>query len=198
MTKSEERELLQACFSGDRAAWERFVETYSKLVYYSIRQTLKVMEIAPDPDDLDDLYGNVFLSLFENNFARLKSFKGKNDCSLASWIRLIASRKTYDHLRERGRQARLLDSARETIYEPQANEDVEKSALDSERAESARNAISQLSADEIAFIHLYYERELPPERIAEMLGITVSTVYSKKNRVREKIRKIIKEKGGRL
>jgi len=194
MKKSKDRELLKACFSGDRVAWERFVEAYSKLVYYSIHQTCRVKGIAPEQDEVGDIYGDVFLSLFEDDFARLRSLRGKNDCTLASWIRLIASRKTLDFLREQGRRSRLLDSAGSLVSEDiPAKEDTELAILDKERAELARKAMLRLKSDEINFLHLYYERELAPERIAEILGITTSTVYSKKNRIREKIKRILEE-----
>ena len=35
-------------------------------------------------------------------------------------------------------------------------------------------------ANDKLFLKLYYEKELPPEEIVEILSITVNTVYSKK------------------
>ena len=54
--------------------------------------------------------------------------------------------------------------------------------------------VNNLNANDMLFLKLYYEKELPPEEIAEILNLTVSTVYSKKNRIREKLQKIAKKK----
>ena len=128
---------------------------YSKLVYYSIHQTFRVRGITPEQDDAGDVYGDVFLALFENDFARLRSFRGENDCSLASWIRLIASRKTLDYLRDRGRRSRLLESSGSLISEDiPAQDDTEQATLDQERGELVKKAMRRLKAGEINFLHL--------------------------------------------
>lgn len=193
MSKMMEKELLRACFSGDRRAWERFVEEYSKLVYFSIHQTFKMKGVNASQDEANELFNEVFLGLFENNFAKLRNFKWKNDCSLATWLRLITSRKTIDYLKSKRRRSKMLDiDSPEVQEELEAESEVEHSVLDGEREELLRRAVSQLSAEEINFLNLCFIKELAPEKIAEMLGITVSSVYSRKNRIKEKIRKIVK------
>ena len=191
-----DRELLEACFSGDRNAWETFVREYSKLVYYSVHQIFKIRGMVPDSDEVDDLYGSVYLMFFENDFARLRSFKGKNDCSLASWIRLLASRKTLDYLREKGRRSRIIDHHSEINYGHPSGQNIETEALEHEQAAIFREALLELGAEDLTFLNLFYEQELPPESIARMLGVTVSTVYSKKNRLKGKLKRIIEKKQG--
>lgn len=63
-----------------------------------------------------------------------------------------------------------------------------------EYGEIFKKLINDLNANDMLFLKLYYEKELPPEEIAEILNLTVSTVYSKKNRIREKLTKIAKKK----
>lgn len=196
MSRKSEKELLKACFSGDRGAWERFVEEYSKLIYFSIHQTFKMRGLTASQDEAGELFNEIFLSLFDNDFAKLKSFKWKNDCSLATWLRVIASRKTIDYLKSKYRMSKMLD-----INSPEVNEQLkvesesEEVVLDGEREEIFERAISQLSPEEINFVNLCFIKEIEPEKIAQMLGITVSSVYSRKNRIREKIRRIVEGKG---
>lgn len=186
---------MKACFSGDRSAWERFVEEYSKLIYFSIHQTFKMRGLTASQDEIDELFNEIFLSLFDNDFAKLKSFKWKNDCSLATWLRVIASRKTIDYLKSKYRMSRALDINSPEVSEELAVEgEIEQSVLDGEREEILQRAISQLSPEEINFINLCFIKEIEPEKIAQMLGITVSSVYSRKNRIREKIRRIVEGK----
>ena len=199
MRFKSDRDLLDACFEGNRGAMEEFIRKFSKLVYYSIHQSFKVKGFSPDPDEVDDLYGDVFLSLFERDFARLKKFEGRNDCSLASWIRLIAARRTVDYFRDCSKRRMNIANLDETkglsplsaISSAESPEDV---LLDGERMELASEIIPNLPTDDIVFLTLYYERELPPEEIADILGVSVGTVYSKKHRIQEKLRRMLEEK----
>ncbi len=59
-----------------------------------------------------------------------------------------------------------------------------------EYREVFKELINDLNTKDMLFLKLYYEKELPPKEIAEMLNLTVSTVYSKKNRAREKLKRI--------
>ncbi len=34
-------ELLSGCITGNKAAWDVFVERYSKLIYWNVRKTLE-------------------------------------------------------------------------------------------------------------------------------------------------------------
>ena len=43
------------------------------------------------------------------------------------------------------------------------------------------------------FLKLYFEKRLSPKEIAKILNITESTVYSKKSRIIDKLRKIAKK-----
>lgn len=193
MSKRGEQELLRACFSGDRSAWERFVEEYAKLIYFSIHQTFKMKGLSASQDEADELFNEVFLSLFENDFAKLKSFKWKNDCSLATWLRLITSRKAIDYIKNKYRRAKMLDiNSAEVEEQLTVDGGIEQSVLEDEREAILERAVGQLSAEEINFLNLCFIKELAPEKIAEMLGITVNSVYSRKNRLREKIRRIVK------
>jgi RNA polymerase sigma-70 factor (ECF subfamily) len=51
----------------------------------------------------------------------------------------------------------------------------------------AQEAISTLSAQERLFLEYYYVEELEPEEIARLMGISLNTVYSRKNKIREKL-----------
>ena len=51
-----EEELLKGCFSGDKKAWDIFVERYNKLIYHTIYKTLRVNNKPTPPDDVNDLF----------------------------------------------------------------------------------------------------------------------------------------------
>ena len=71
-------------------------------------------------------------------------------------------------------------------------------ALEAEdEARELRAAIAQLSPSDRLFMDYYYVQELEPEVIARLMSISVNTVYSRKNKIREKLRTIVgKQHGG--
>jgi len=188
-----DKELLKACFNSDRAAMEEFIRKFSKLVYYSIHQAFKIKSISPQPEEIEDLFGDIFLSLFESDFTRLRSFKGRNGCSLASWIRLISSRRSIDYMRERGRNHSVRQMEDFAIEEHTSADNPEDELFEKERASLASEIVSTLPPDDLVFLSLYYEQELDPEKIADILHVSVGTVYSKKHRLQDKLRRMLKK-----
>jgi len=60
-------------------------------------------------------------------------------------------------------------------------------------------ALEQLSENERRFVELCYEHQLTHEEIAEKLDLSLNTVYSKKNKIKVKLAKIVEkisENGG--
>jgi hypothetical protein len=90
----KEKILLAGCIKGEKAAWDALVLQYSKLAYSTIRSTLTLHHALPQDDIVEDLHQDFFLSLCENDFRKLRQFRGERGCSVASWLRVIASRIT--------------------------------------------------------------------------------------------------------
>jgi RNA polymerase sigma-70 factor (ECF subfamily) len=114
----QEQSLIADCVRGDKAAWDSFVERYSKLVYHTIKTTASFRQAETPPGFADDLFQDVFLSLVQDDFAQLRRFRGDNGCTLASWLRMIAARRTVDHLRK---QRRRTESITDSQDHQQAN-----------------------------------------------------------------------------
>ena len=191
--------LLTKCIDGEQEAWDIFVKRYSKLVYHSILHTFKFHSFSSGEGEVEDIYNSIFLSLIENDYKKLRQFEGRGGCSLSSWIRLISVRGTIDFLR--GRKNHLsLDEENETarpLIETLSddNDSAEKKIERFETEQALRNAIDELPVSDKFFITLYYEKELSDEETAGIMNVSVNTIYSKKNRIREKIKKILVEKG---
>ena len=94
---------LKKCISGDNSAREEFVRHFSDPVYKWIQFTLKARHIPFTRQDLEDLHNTVFVKLFEKRCKKLRQYKGKNGCSVISWIRLITIRMVIDYIRLRHR-----------------------------------------------------------------------------------------------
>jgi RNA polymerase sigma-70 factor (ECF subfamily) len=60
-----------------------------------------------------------------------------------------------------------------------------------ERMEILQQAVQKLSEADRRFVHYYYGLNLSPEAVARRMGISVNTVYSRKNKVRTKLMKLV-------
>ena len=100
MNRSTDRDLVYGCVSGNRTSLEAFVRRFSDSVYRPLQYTFKTKNTSYTKQDLEDLHNSVFLHLFENRCKKLRQYKGKNGCSLHSWIRIVTVRLVIDHLRK--------------------------------------------------------------------------------------------------
>lgn len=196
---SDDVRLLSDCISGKKEAWDSFVLRFSRLIYYAITSTLRLHNHNLPRDDVDDLYNGVFVSLLDNDFRKLRQYEGRDGCTLPSWIRLITVRHTIDFLRSRKDHVSLNDDNEggrplvETLED--RGESFEERLESAQAGRALAKAIAELPASDRLFMELFYEKELSPEEIAEIMNVSVNTVYSRKNRVREKLKNIMIESG---
>ncbi len=177
-----------------------FVIQFSKLIYYSINKTFKLHNCNISQEDVEDVFNSIFASFMDNNYRKLRQFEGKHGCTLSSWIRLISIRHTIDFLRTQKNLVSLNDDSDdkrplvESIPHRGVSHEEQLELSDSQRA--LKRAMNSLASSDRLFITLYYEKELPPEEIAGIMNVSVNTIYSRKSRVQEKLKKIIMDEGG--
>ena len=190
MTVDPDKQLLERCLHGDAAAWERFVQRFSPLVYYAIQKVLHGTET--ESDEIADLHNDIFLSLMENRGRKLRQYEGKNGCSVSTWIRVIAIRTAIDHLKKKKRTAPLPDdeagsALSSTLQSPEhLVADEEKRIL--------KQLIDELPANDQLFLRLLYYEEVPPAAIAKLFRTTPNAVYSRGNYLREKLKQSLRKK----
>ena len=182
----EEKTLIAACVNGDKTAWDAFVQQYGGLVYHTIYKTLTLHHASLHHADAEDLFQEFFVSCLRDGCKKLRQFRGDRGCSMASWLRMIASRLTVDFLRQ---QRPVEVEATETI--PSDQPDAPSSLSAWEEEQSLAKAIETLSARDQLIIELTFRRGLPPEEIAALLKISVGAVYTQKSRALDKLREIL-------
>ena len=194
-----EKELLTACIQGDKAAWDVFVEKYTDLIYHTIHKTLKMY--CPDflYQDLEDIHNSIFLSLIEEDYKKLRQYKGINGCTVSSWIMVIATNTTLNFIKKANKTSISLEDSSEedkavieTISDPQPS--VMEKIADSKKAKLLNDLMDGLNSADRLFLKYYYEDDLPPEGIAKIMNLSISAIYSKKSRIIDKLQEIAKEK----
>ncbi len=193
------KELLRACCAAEPGAWDRFLDQYGKLIYYSIHRTCSLKNYKPAPEELEDLFNDVIIHFIKDDCKKLRLYRGYEGATAATWIRTITVRFIIDYLRQKARRIKLVDitseemalevSHRNPVTMP--DEDFEENEKNAAMAE----AIEELCENDRYFMELYYGRELGPEEVSQILGISVKTVYSRVNRIKNKLKESVKKRG---
>ena len=189
-----EDELLKAVLGREAGAWNGFFHRYERLVISCIKKVLHRYTAVYGDEDIEDMVSTVCLNLVKDDYRKLRTYDASRGYKLSSWVGLIATNPAHDALRRREPiHARLDDheqgEARVEIVdsEPTPGEQMERR----EEWAALLRAIQDLPESDRQFLELYYDHEYEPEEIARRLGISVNTVYSRKNKVREKLRRLI-------
>jgi RNA polymerase sigma factor (sigma-70 family) len=182
----QERTLIAGCAKGEKAAWDAFVRQYSNLVYHTIRKTLTLHHAESRADAVDDLYQEFFVFLLKDNCKKLSQFRGDGGCTLASWLRVVASRLTIDFLRKQP-----APTVEVTVSYASDEADASDSMIDREKEMSLSQALDGLSPRDRLIIQLSFRQALPPEEIAAILKMSIGAVYTQKSRVLDKLREVL-------
>ncbi len=198
-----EKRLVASCLSGSKRAWDGFVKKYAKLIYNSIYRTLELKGYELEPDLAEDLWQEVFLSLLKNDYAKLKSFKWKNNCSIATWIGVITRNLVLDYIRKESKQRGITESLDKTVeFEEEitildTKGDEKYSSYEvlnkKEILEMLAKSMNELPASDKILLELLYYDGLPYEEIAKKLGKSVNAIYMQKKRVTNKLQEIIRK-----
>ena len=192
---SDEIKLINGCIEQDNQAWDTFVERYSRLISNAIVKTLRKYSYSTENQIVEDLFHTVFLSLIENNCRKFRKFKWK--CKLSSWLHLITVRVTIDFLRKQTVHLSLNGETKEemTIRETVSNGNpLPDKLIDMNEEKIIFEQIKKkLTPRERLFIELYYCRELSADECADALNTNKNNVYQMKNKIRDKLKEIVKK-----
>ncbi|MBW2027848.1 MAG: sigma-70 family RNA polymerase sigma factor [Deltaproteobacteria bacterium] len=193
--RADDLRLLAACISGDRGSWRVFVQRFSNLIYQTVRRTCASKHVSLINQDIEDLHNTVFLNLFEEKCKKLRQYRGKNGCSVASWIRLVTVRVVLNQVRKKGPDALAWKQRSLPLEEiPELRVDSPNPLLMMEAQERERivkEAFRKLPSRDKIFVRLHFEEQLPIEEVAEALGVSTRTAYTVKHRAIKKLKTIV-------
>ena len=132
----------------------------------------------------------MWVTLLRDDMKKLRQYDATRGFRIASFIGLVATNTTIDHLRSRQVEARPLDDVMED-YVSLAVTPARDVVEDREQMAIAREALGRLSAEERAFVVHGFHDERSPEELARTLGVTTNTIYSRKFKIREKLQRIV-------
>jgi RNA polymerase sigma factor (sigma-70 family) len=191
--------FAQRCIKADKEAWNEFIDKYSRLIYNYIHSVSRTKGSPLTPENIEDLFQEIFLSLIRDNFKKLKSFKGRNGCSLASWLRQVAINATIDYLRK----VKPLVSIDEEIDDDfslkeilaDASPQVSDALISEEQFAQLKECIERLSTQDKFFLELHINRGLTLEIIRRVLKVSRGMVDMRKSRIIGRLKECFSHKG---
>jgi RNA polymerase sigma-70 factor (ECF subfamily) len=189
-------ELVSAVLAREPAAWPTFFAKYERLVVACVRRALRRYGAAHGEEDIEDLVSQTAFNLVKDDYKKLRTFDASRGYKLSSWVGLIATNTALDALRRRGPtdvwSAASLDDT-DPVLPTLTTADRGPADLLAQKDEIrlVKQAIEELSESDRLFLEYYYVEELEPEEIARLMGISLNTVYSRKNKIREKLARFV-------
>ena len=175
--------LVARCLEHDRDAWAAFVDRFARLIYGVVHETLRRHGVVAEPDLADELFGGVFLALYERNYRKLRQWRG--GCSVASWIRLVTASHAVDHLRRCRPCVPVPPDEAELLVAragPQPDDDALALLGRVERLTEVRRALTTLGpSDRELLLRLFRDDEAPAD-IEATMNIRPGALYTRKNR----------------
>ena len=195
----DDLEFIQRCASGDKQAWDEFVDKYSRLIYNYIYSVLKTKGLTLAQENIEELFQEIFFSLIKDDFKKLKSFRGLNGCSFASWLRQVTVNFSIDYIRKIKTTVSLDQEDEEGFSLKDILTDNSLHTADVlEQEESYSNltgCIEGLDNDDKYFLELYINRRVSLEELSRFFKISRGAVDMRKARIINKLRECFKSKG---
>lgn len=196
----EDLEFIRKCIKGDRQLWDEFVDRYSRLIYNYINCILK--QKNPDlitQENISDIFQEIFLSLSKDNLKKLSSFKAKNGCSLASWLRQVTINYTLDYVRKFRPAVSLDEETDEQLCIKDIITDTSTSVRDKlnleEKIIHLKECIEKLDTDDKYFLEFHINRGLNLEVMKALFKVSRGAIDMRKSRIIERLRNCFKSKG---
>jgi len=188
---SLDRELVERLVADDPDAWRELNARYAAGLHRAIGRVLARFGAVTSSDDVREVYAKFCLSLLARDKHKLRAFDPSRGARLGSWLTRLAMQASYDHLRRIKRSP--VDCRYEPIDVPSDAQDPFDTCWDRQRAALIASVLGKLSEREREFFQLYFGEGLDPEVIAERMGISVATVYTKRYKLERRLQSLVEE-----
>jgi RNA polymerase sigma-70 factor (ECF subfamily) len=177
---------LEGCLSGDKSAWDAFVDQAAPIIFAAVQRTLRQGKPGGAPSDAEDLAQEVFVRLVQKDYALLRSYDPAR-ASLSTWLTLVARSTVLNRLRKERVRVVPLDEAHEPVL-----------AAGAEGRDDAVPSLEVpeglLSPRQHLVLRLLVEREMSVEEAAATLGVDAQTIRSTKHKAIAKLREFFRDR----
>jgi RNA polymerase sigma-70 factor (ECF subfamily) len=189
-----EVELLNRMFTHDETAWREFCRRYDRLIWRCITKVTTRFGNVLSAEDVREVYANFLCAMMANDMHKLRMFKPEKGNRLGTWIGLLAINSAWDYLRSVARQP-AGDPLSCAEDRPSGAPDPFEEVAQREDCNRVATLLRGFSRRDRTFVTLYFVDGRSPEEVADEMGISIKTVYSKKHKIRTRLEKLLVERG---
>lgn len=164
--------------AGSKAVWDRFVTRYMPVVYAAVQRRLIPAGYGAD---CDDVVQEVFLKLCARDFHLVRNYDPAK-AKISTWLTVIATSCSIDHLRRQKGNRQALDDTPEAEL-----------AVDPDIKERIKIPEGLLSPRQALVLDLLYKKEMEVAEAAEFLNVDPQTVRSTHHKALTKLRQHFQE-----
>ncbi len=188
--------LIQRCLRQNKPAWDEFVEKYSSLVCWAIKQRLGRFGYNFNQEDVWDIHQDVFFCIWKDR--KLAQLKDKN--KIAAWLSMIAGNKAVDYFklvkRQKDYTISIFEEGQKTLPEEiLSTNKAAESVYTSDINDLVTETLEEFSHEEriILKFNLLYQKK--HQEIAETMNLSVNTVSTIISRSKEKLKEKLIRRG---
>ena len=183
MTREEEKSLVERVINGEEDAIRLFYEINKNVLYSTIHKFYFAREYG-----VDDYYQEFMLRLIEDDWRRLRMWRG--DSKLSSY--LVTMLRNF--LMDEYRKSRPMEDENglETIGED-PSDDIEDTIYIDTLRPYFQECLKSLSERDHEIINRAFIKDESVDEIADALGITEATYYTALHRAKKRLVERIKE-----
>lgn len=176
-----ERDEIDALLSGQRGAWQAFLRRYAPVIYAAINKRLVPSGRGAEAEDVAQ---DIFVKLCANDFRLLRGYDPQR-ARFTTWLTVIASSVSIDHLRRNSKPTTPVD-------------DVPEAQLAIPGKEYAWIKIPEglLSPRQALVLRMLYDRDLEVADVAKLLNVDPQTVRSMHHKALTRLRQHFAEADG--
>ncbi len=182
MARTDGREddlaCVEALIAGRQDAWQDFVARYARVIYAAVQRRLVP---AGRASEVEDVAQDVFVKLCSRDFHLLRNYDPAR-AKLTTWLTVIATSSSIDHLRRQSAPTSDIEALPESIL-----------AVTPRMPERIKVPAGLLSPRQTLVLHLLYGKELEVAEAAELLDVDPQTIRSTHHKALTKLRNHFQE-----
>jgi len=190
-----DKDLIEKILNRNDEAWEFFIVQYTPFIQKAINQVLSYNQIGYIVEEIGELVNDIFLSLLENDYKRLRQFRGES--KLSTWLFTVSENKTKDFLRKQKALIEIISFEENDDQKPQIPDKRPTAVEQLESIEVVKSVFKELqdrlTDQEKNFMQLHYFQDKALPAVADEMNISINNVYVIKHRVKKKGGKILSE-----
>jgi RNA polymerase sigma factor (sigma-70 family) len=180
--KMRERQILEGLLSGTKEGIGTFLNEYG----WYIRKAVDSAGVVDPAFTLEELYWMAIEHFLENREKIIKAFKGNSQFHTYLYVVLYRFTLRTQKVRERLNAVKTICD-----FPPMNGKD--DGIFSTEEKRALKKAISQLRPNDQVFVRmLFYENRSTMEMMNHFKWTSKNTVYSQKNKINAKLKKLIR------